>query len=113
MTDLTLEYLDRQREHPDPELLKKLKWTPEQLREFADRWRKAKEEAQSDPRKQKELDDALRSLRLAPSQGSVRSLDAGDDRIRGLQDDGVRVRPPESLREQIQQFRKAMQGKKN
>ncbi|MFO0922956.1 MAG: hypothetical protein U0905_10780 [Pirellulales bacterium] len=110
-TDLVLDYLDRQREQPDPELLKKLRWSPEDLRAFSDRWRKAKEEAMRDPNKKRELEEALKALGFQQTSSQKRSVQTSQDDLRGMQEEGARIRPPESLREQIQAYRKALQGK--
>ena len=106
-TDMVLEYLDRQRDQPDPELLKKLNWSPEDLRKFSDRWRAAKEQARKTPEKKEELDAALRALGLRSPDQKVNRLKDKDDNLRGMQESGGRLRPPESIREQFEAFRKA------
>jgi Ca2+-binding EF-hand superfamily protein len=104
---MVLEYLDRQRDQPDPELLKKLNWSPEDLRKFSDRWRAAKEQARKTPEKKEELDAALRALGLRSPDQKVNRLKDKDDSLRGMQESGGRLRPPESIREQFEAFRKA------
>ncbi len=69
-TDMVLDYLKRQKDQPDPELLKKLNWTEKDLKSFVDRWQRAKDDAMRDPKKQKELEDSLKSLGLAQLRGS-------------------------------------------
>jgi hypothetical protein len=106
-TDLALEYLKEQRDQPDPELLRKLNWSKEDMQRFIDRWSKAKEEAKTDPDKKRDLDAALRSLGLKKSGSKVQGTTDQDDQLRGYLEDGSRVRPPESLRERLERFRKA------
>jgi uncharacterized protein YjbI with pentapeptide repeats len=105
--DMLLDYIDRQRDQPDPELLKRLNWSSDDFRKFADRWRQAKEQAKLDPSKKLELDETLRNLGLTGTGQKVNKLRDRDDGIRGMQEEGGRMRPPESLREQFEAFRKA------
>ena len=44
-TDLVLERLKDQQHNPDPELLKRLDWTPEDLQQFLARWEQMKQAA--------------------------------------------------------------------
>ncbi len=46
-TQMVLDYLNRQKEQPDPELLRELNWTEDDLRNFTDRWNKARNLASS------------------------------------------------------------------
>ena len=105
--DMLLEYIDRQKDQPDPELLKKLDWDAEGFRKFADRWRDAKEQAKLDPTKRAELEETLRNLGLSGTGRKINRLKDRNDGIRGMQEEGGRLRPPESLREQFEAFRKA------
>jgi collagen type III alpha len=105
--DMLLEYIDRQKDQPDPELLKKLNWNAEDFRKFADRWQEAKEQAKSDPTKRAELEETLRNLGLGGTGRKINRLKDRNDGIRGMQEEGGRLRPPESLREQFEAFRKA------
>jgi hypothetical protein len=107
VTDLALDYLKQQRDQPDPELLRKMNWTKEDMQKFVDRWTQAKELAKSDPNKKREFDASLRSLGLRPGKSRERQVDDRDDQMKGLLEEGTRVRPPESLREQFEQFRRA------
>ena len=107
VTDLALDYLKSQKDQPDPELLKRLNWSKEDMQKFLERWSEAKEGAKSDPLKKKELDAALKSLGLRPSKSRDRKVQDRDDDLKGFRDEGSRVRPPESVREQFEQFRKA------
>ena len=106
-TDMVLKALDRQRDQPDPELLKRMGWSKEQMQAFLDRWKNARDQAASDPKKKREYDETLRSLGLIPSNGKVQKAMGQDDKLRGLNEEGSRVRPPESLRERFETFRKS------
>ena len=106
-TDLALDYLRKQKDQPDPELLKRMNWTKEDMQKFLQRWTEAKEQAKSDPNKKRELDATLRSLGLRPSKSRERKIEDQDDDLKGLLEEGNRVRPPETLREKWEQYRKA------
>jgi hypothetical protein len=106
-TNLILDYIDRQRDQPDPELLKRLQWSPEDLRAFADRWRAARNQARLTPEKRAEFEAELRALGLRHENRKVDTLRDRNDALRGLQEEGTRLRPPESLREQFEAFRRA------
>jgi hypothetical protein len=109
---MVLDYLDRQRDQPDPELLKRMGWTAEDLRKFADRWKSAREQSRLTPEKRAEFEAALRSLGLRHADRRPTRLEDRDDQLKGMQEEGVRLRPPETLREQFEAFRKAA-GKLN
>ncbi|MFN5102458.1 MAG: hypothetical protein ACK5GJ_06650 [Planctomycetota bacterium] len=105
--EMLLDYIDRQRDQPDPDLLKRLNWNTEDFRKFADRWREAKEQAKLDPDKRAELEEALRNLGLSGAGQKINKLKDRNDGLRGMQEEGGRLRPPEALREQFEAFRKA------
>jgi hypothetical protein len=106
-TDMVLDYIDRQRDQPDPELLRRLGWSAEDLRTFADRWKSAREQSRLTPEKRSEFEAALKSLGLRHKDRRPEAMRDRDDQIQGLQEEGMRLRPPESLREQFEAFRKA------
>jgi hypothetical protein len=97
-TDLALEALRRQREQPDPELLKKLHWSEQDLRKFLDRWESAREQAMSDPEQQKKFEKELHA----------RQVDRRVDQLRGMRESGVRMPAPENLRRQFDQYRRSL-----
>ena len=66
-----LDYLRDQKENPDPELLDKMNWTDEDLREFRNRWEKLKKESTDESGKRK-WNDAIKSLGLKPATGNSR-----------------------------------------
>jgi hypothetical protein len=84
-----------------------MNWTKEDMQKFLQRWTEAKEQAKSDPNKKRELDATLRSLGLRPSKSRERKIEDQDDDLKGLLEEGNRVRPPETLREKWEQYRKA------
>ncbi len=107
VTDLALDYLKQQRDQPDPELLKRLKWSDEDLKKFLDRWTEAKELAKTDPNKKRERDETLKLLSKRQFKSKEQDVKDRDDELKGFLEEGTRVRPPESLRPGFEQFRKA------
>ncbi len=107
VTDLALDYLKQQKDQPDPELLKRLKWSEEDLKKFLDRWTEAKELAKTDPNKKRELDETLKLLSKQQFKSKEQDVKDRDDELKGFLEEGVRIRPPESLRPGFEQFRKA------
>jgi hypothetical protein len=96
-TDMALEYLQDEEQEPDAELLDRLGWTKDELRQFIDRWESLRQEAKQPvrgERGQDELDDALRSLGLYPGKDRLRRGGLEDDQVPGVRDAGVRSAPP-------------------
>ena len=90
-TDLVLERLKHQQQDPDPELLKSLGWTKEEMRQFIARWEELKRAAREEgPQAQADLDDALRSLGLRATRLDVRRGSAENDQQRGQSESGHR-----------------------
>ena len=108
LTDLALDYLKQQKDQPDPELLKRLNWSKEDLQRFLDRWENAKEFAKTDPNKKREVDATLKMLSKRQSKSTDQSVKDRDDDLKGYLEEGARVRPPEALRSPFEQFRKAV-----
>ncbi|MGN6134695.1 MAG: hypothetical protein ACTHOU_09345 [Aureliella sp.] len=108
---MVLDYLDQQKDQPDPKLLRELDWTKQDLQNFLQRWQNARSLADSpDPDQRRQWTEQLRSLGLVPSNGKSSAAGGRDDALRGLQDSGSRMRAPESLRKQFDAFRKAIQN---
>lgn len=110
-TDLVLDYLNQNRETPDPELLERLNWTPEELRDFTQRWMrnlKATEGsgATADPQ---QVEDSLKSLGIRkPNRGPIgASREAADD-VRSLRDAGGRLEPPRIYKDAFEAFRRGV-----
>ena len=106
-TDLVLDYLDQQRDTPDPELLNRLDWTPDELREFADRWNRIRDLEKSGSGDKSTIEEALRSLGIRKNQtGSIGKLSDTDDALRGLKDAGNRAPAPPVYRDAFDAFRR-------
>ena len=115
-TDMVLDYLDETREQPDPDLLKQLDWTQQDLERFRNRWnnvRDMKPQGTADTPKSKEHQEALRSLGLRPP-GKVSQSKIKDqaDSLGPIRDSGNRIRPPAAHRDAFNAFRRSLQGKK-
>jgi hypothetical protein len=107
-TDLALKYLKDQKDHPDPELLKRMGWTKDDLNAFVDRWEALKRSAKEGDEAKNELDDAYRSLGLRPAADQRRAASGTNDAARGLRDAGARSEPPSAYSEQFKAFRKGV-----
>jgi hypothetical protein len=60
------------------------------------------------PEQKRKYEDELSSLGLTPSAGMTRKTSDRDDDLRGIEQQGYRVRPPESIRSSFDKFRKAL-----
>lgn len=105
-TDMALEHLRDQEHNPDPELLKRLRMTRDELSDFLRRWESLENEARENPAKSRELDESLRSLGLAPSRSKTRTGGQSSDNTRDLRDSGDRTAPPPRYRDLFDAFRK-------
>ena len=107
-TKLVLDYLKNQQDNPDKTLLKRLGWTPEELREFVARWETLRAlEQQGDQDAKKKLDRVYRSLGLRPGGGDRQSVNRTDDRQRGLSD-AARNKPPASFAEKFRAYKRGV-----
>ncbi len=109
-TDLVLDYLDQNRDTPDPELLDRLNWTPEELRDFTQRWRQTLQPTDDggsvDPR---QVEDALKSLGIRkPTDRTIGETRDSADELRGLQDGGNRPPAPSLYRDAFEAFRRGV-----
>ena len=95
-------------EQPDPELLKQLGWTQNDLREFIDRYQAARG-LKAESRSTLTTEEELQRLNLADPDGSAIGPSGQADAFRQQLDGGGRSRPPERLRKQIEQFQRALQ----
>ncbi len=108
---MVLDYLQTQKDQPDPELLKELSWSKEDLDAFMKRWENARNLSQSaNPNDQRKWIDELRALGLTPPNGKGQKSAGQDNKLNGLRDSGSRMRAPEALRRQFDAFRKAVQS---
>lgn len=114
-TDLVLDSLKNQRENPDQELLDRLGWTPDQLRNFVDRWEKTRSLGQqNDPAAQRQYEESLKSLGIRPpgNSGPRKSL-GRDDQLRDIQDTGQRMAAPPQFRDAIEAYRRSLRGERS
>jgi hypothetical protein len=111
-TDLALQHLKDQQNNPDPELMKRLGWTKEELNAFLRRWDELKRAAKEDKEARPELDEAYRSLGLRPANAARRTLDQRDDTTRSMRDSGARSEPPAGYADQFRAFRKGVSKSK-
>ena len=97
-TDLVLEKLRDQQYDPDPELLRKMKWTQDDLKKFVNRWDemegRAKTGTAADKRK---YERHLKSLGLKPSN-TRRSVNQSQNDIKGLNSDNDVMQPSDKIR---------------
>ncbi|TWU06339.1 hypothetical protein [Stieleria varia] len=107
-TDMVLDYLEETRDQVDPELLKDLKWTEEDLERFRKRWEKVRELPNDQPadRLSPDVQDALRSLGLEKSSRQSKGAADAPDGLRDLRDSGNRRPAPAAFRDAFEQFRR-------
>ncbi len=108
-TDLALDYLAQQETNPDPELLKRLNWSEEELREFLRRWRELQQAADSgDEAARAEYERKLESLGISPRDAAVEQSRVRDDNGGGYTEEGRVINAPPGYREW--QKRRARRG---
>ena len=108
-TSLALDYLERQKDQPDPELLKEMNWSKEDLNRFLDRWKKTMDNLDKNKGEREMAEQDLRSLGLRPAKNKAGAVAGSEDQLRNLQDAGPRVAPPKSLKSQFESVKKALQ----
>ncbi len=110
-TELVLNELEDQIQNNevDQELLDKLGWSEEDLRQFVERWQARKQKAQKNPGKgNQELDDALRSLGLQQKNRRVTGPNNNKtDSMRDLQQ-GNRTTIPPALRDKLKRYNRGV-----
>lgn len=104
-TDMVIDYLKDLESRPNPELLKELGWTPEEMQQFLARWQRLKRGAADDSGR-RELDESLRSLGLRSPDSKLRQRRVQSDEQRGLSESGDRSQPPAAYRDLFDAFRK-------
>lgn len=112
-TNMALEYLQRQKDQPDPELLKELNWTKEDLNRFLERWQKKRDALEGDQQQRFDAEQDLRSLGLRPPQSKAEAVKGNQDQMRNLQDSGPRVAPPKALKSQFDSLKKLLQQRES
>lgn len=105
-TDLVLDYLKRQRQQPDPELLKEMNWTEQDLRNFVDRYQRARDLTAN----AEALENSSSELSRLRGDGNNASVGASGaaDAFRNQIDAGGPQRPPENLRKRVEAFQEAL-----
>ena len=103
-TDLVLNKLEDQLQNPDPDLLDKMNWTEQDLREFLNRWKRMKQSAQAgEPNAKREYEEAIKSLGLRPDDRS-RTAKNRDANASGLNQDTTVIEPPADLAPDFNEF---------
>ena len=104
-TDMALEYLDEQQIDPDPKLLDKLNWSEEDLRDFVERWKQLKKQANSsDDKLRKDAERKMQSLGLSPGDSTARRFEGASDDQQGYIEDGRVDAPPPELADRFRLF---------
>lgn len=114
-TNLVIDKLDEQlrEQEVDENLLEKLGWTTDELRQFVERWKNLKSQAdgagpQAEEARQ-ELDDALRSLGLGRNRRPGFRAQTAKDKLRDLQE-AYRGRTPLEYQELMRKYVKGTAG---
>jgi|GEM_PF-2056793 len=106
-TDLVLEDLRNQANNPDPELLKEMNWTEQDLKDFITRWDAMKQKAgNGTAQERKRYEDAVRSLGLRPESVRRNVIQSRRDQLNKLSEDGAVNRPPANLANEFNSFLK-------
>lgn len=108
---MVLDYLNRQKDQPDPELLRDLDWTKDDLQEFVRRWNQAKDLGTTGSDEERlEWQNKLKNLGLQPPRlGSQRGSNVNDT-FQQMRDAGSRANVPSSWRKDFEAFQRALQG---
>lgn len=107
---MVLDYLNRQKDQPDPELLRELDWTKQDLQQFVERWNQARNLAEStDPAQRRKWQEMLEDLNLTSAQQRVRQGSGRNDSFQQQRDAGGRLRMPAALQKQFDAYRKALE----
>ena len=108
VTNLVLEYLEDQINEPNPDLLDKLGCSPEQLRQFAEKWKQMSEQgrrAAPDSPDAEAWKEALKSLGLRPGRDREElrrsRMDFKDD---GKATETRRSVPPSTIKKRFQEY---------
>jgi hypothetical protein len=103
-TDLALEHLEHM---SDEEVRDTLGWSPDQRRQFLERWRQMYRRAEqaAEPAGREELDESLRSLGLRPRTDRLERGTSQADQMGGLQDTS-QSRPPAEYRDLFDAFKR-------
>ena len=107
---MVLDYLNRQKDQPDPELLRELDWTPQDMQRFVQRWNQARDLADSpNPADRQRWSQMLEDLNLTAADAQLRQGSGRNDNFQQQRDSGGRMRFPASLQKQFDAYRQAME----
>jgi hypothetical protein len=107
---MVLDYLNRQKEQPDPDFLREMNWTESELQQFVDRWNQARQLSSSDELQQRlKGKQLLEELGILPSSQGTRSGSGANDAFQKMLDGGGRMHQSESLRKQYDAYRRALE----
>jgi hypothetical protein len=105
---MVLQYLNDQENKPNQELLDKLNWTEDDMREFAKRWREMRDRAAlGDQANQEEFRQQLQSLGLSPRKTDSTESTVAKDEMQGLRQDAARATIPFDMMDGFRAFQKA------
>ena len=106
-----MEHLKDQLAKEKPELLDRLGWTPDEARQFIEKWEKLQRAAaQPDSRgksAKRELDDALKSLGIRRPGTEIKGGSTGRDKTRDLYEAG-RAAPPPDWAEAVRDYQRGV-----
>ncbi|MFT7642011.1 MAG: hypothetical protein ACI9G1_003767 [Pirellulaceae bacterium] len=105
-TEMALDYLEDQKHNPDPELLKKMNWSKDDLNKFVDKWTQLKSSAVEGEKGDRDYDDTLRGLGLREQNSTRRNAGSNADELRGLSESGHQTKPPAQYQELFRAFKK-------
>ena len=106
-TSLALKYLKDQQKNPDPDLLKDLGITAEELRAMVRRYEKLQQQSQQNGENRGELDETLRSLGLRPANHRrARRQQLPKESAGGLNEQAAESGLPDKFRQQFNAFKK-------
>jgi hypothetical protein len=103
-----MKYLKDQAADPDDELLQRMNWTENDLRDFLKRWEEMAKAAETGtPQAQKRFNNALKGLGLVPQNGQ-RNIRGSDKRQENISEGTAVNRPPAELAEEYQSFLRSL-----
>jgi hypothetical protein len=105
-TDMAIDYLEDQKHNPDPELLKKMNWSKNDLNKFVDKWKQLKTTAVEGEKGKHQYDDTLRGLGLREQKSTRRNSGSDADGLRGLSESGHQTKPPSQYQDLFRAFKK-------
>ena len=109
--DMVLDYLDRQRDQPDPELLREINWSQRDLNQFVDRWKSARELAdKGEPASSQKWEELLNALQLKSANTGRLDRSRLTDDFRQMSDSIGNRNVPRGLKKRWEAFQRATQS---